>query len=46
MSEIDRLSGITDWIDLDFVERERTPEQIIEFGIQLHLAEISISSTK
>jgi len=24
--EITRLSGSNDWIDLDFVERERTPE--------------------
>ena len=23
MPEIDRLSGSTDWIDLDFVQRER-----------------------
>ena len=46
MSEIDRLSGSTDWIDLEFVERERTPEQIIEVGIQLHLAGLSLSNTK
>ncbi|MBX0296245.1 IS6 family transposase, partial [Halomicroarcula sp. F27] len=25
MPEISRLSGNRDWIDLDFVERERTP---------------------
>ena len=46
MPEIDRLSGSTDWIDLDFVRRERTPEQIIEVGIQLHLAGLSLSNTK
>jgi transposase-like protein len=46
MPEIDRLSGSTDWIDLDFVQRERTPEQIIEVGIQLHLAGLSLSNTK
>ena len=46
MSEIDRLSGITDCIDLEFVDRERTPEQIIEVGIQLHLAGLSLSNTK
>jgi len=46
MSEIDRLSGSTDWIDLDFVQRERTPERIIEVGIQLHLAGLSLSNTK
>ena len=46
MHEIDRLSGSTDWIDLDFVQRERTPEQVIEVGIQLHLAGLSLSNTK
>ncbi|NHX36686.1 IS6 family transposase, partial [Halolamina sp. R1-12] len=25
MAEFDRLSESTEWIDLDFVERERTP---------------------
>ena len=33
MPEIDRLSDSTDRIDLDFVEREWTPEQIIKIGI-------------
>ena len=37
MHEIDRLSDSTDRIDLDFVERERTPEQIIEIDIWLYL---------
>jgi len=46
MPEFDRLNGSTDWIDLGFVERERTPEQIIELGIQLHLAGLSLSNTK
>ena len=46
MHEIDRLSSNTDWIDLDFVQRERTPEQIIEVGSQLHLAGLSLSNTK
>ena len=46
MHEIDRLSDSTDWIDLDFVERERTPEWIIEVGTQLHLAGLSLSNTK
>jgi len=45
MSEIDRLSGDSDWIDLEFMQRERTPEQIVEVGIQLHLAELSFSNT-
>ena len=46
ISEIDCLSGSTGWIDLEYVEQERTPEQIIEIGIQLHLAGLSPSSTK
>jgi hypothetical protein len=46
MHEIDRLSDSTDWIDLGFVERERTPERIIKIGIQLHLAVLSLSNTK
>ena len=45
-SEINCLSGSTDWIDLDFAERERTPERIIEVGIQLHLAGLSLSNIK
>ena len=44
--EIDRLGGSADWIDLEFVQRERTPERIIEVGIQLHLAGLSLSNTK
>jgi transposase-like protein len=46
MPEIDRLSRNTEWIDLEFVERERTPEFAIQVGIQLHLAGISLSNTK
>jgi len=46
MAEFDRLSGGSEWIDLEFVERERTPEQIVEVGIQLHLAGLSLSNTK
>jgi hypothetical protein len=46
MPEIERLSGRNDWIDLGFVERERTPESIIEVGMQLHVAGLSLSNTK
>jgi putative transposase len=46
MPEIDRLSRNTEWIDLEFVERERTPEFAIQVGIQLHLAGLSLSNTK
>lgn len=46
MAEIDRLSQHNDLIDLDFVERERTPGEIIHVGIQLRVARASISNTK
>ena len=46
MAEIDRLAGNTNWIDVEFVERERTSEPIIEVGIQLHLASLLLSNTK
>ena len=46
MTEFDRLSGGSKWIDLEFVEREQTPEQIIEDDIQLHLAGLSLSDTE
>jgi putative transposase len=46
MDEIERLNGPTSGIDLDFVERERTPREIIETGIQLHVAGLSLSNTK
>jgi putative transposase len=45
MSESNRLDGSTDWIDLEFVERERTPREIIEKGIRHHLAGLSLSNT-
>ena len=45
MPEITRLSGSTDWIDLDFVERKRTPEFAMKLGIQMHLAGLSLSNT-
>ncbi len=45
MAEITRLSGCSDWIDLDFVERERTPSELMELGIRLHLSGLSLSNT-
>ncbi|EMA16159.1 transposase [Haloarcula amylolytica JCM 13557] len=45
MPEIARLSGNLDWIDLDFVERERTPERAMKLGIQMHIAGLSLSNT-
>jgi putative transposase len=46
MAETDRLVGATDWIDLEFVECERTPGPIVEIRIQLHLGGLSLSNTK
>jgi putative transposase len=46
MTKNDRLSGSSSWIDLEFVERERTPQPAIEVGIRLHLAGLSLSNTK
>jgi putative transposase len=45
MPEIARLIGRTDWIDLDFVERQRTPEYAMKLGIQLQLAGLSLRNT-
>ncbi len=45
MAEIARLSGRSDWINLEFVERERTLCRLMELGIRLHLAELSLSNT-
>jgi len=45
MPEISRLSGHREWIDLDFVERERTPEPAMALGIQSHVAGFSLSNT-
>ena len=46
MAECDRLGESIEWIDLEFVERERTPRFAIQLGIQLHLAGLSLSNTK
>ena len=45
MPKIERLTEATDWIDLSFMERERTPREIIEKGIRYHLAGLSLSNT-
>ena len=46
MDEFERLSSCRSWIDLGFVERERTPEPIIELDIHLRVAGLSLSNTK
>jgi len=45
MAETDRLSGYNDWIRLEFVERERTPSELVKLSIRLYLAELSLSHT-
>ncbi len=45
MAKTDRFDVSTGWIDLEFVERERTPREIIEKGIRHHLAGLSLSNT-
>ena len=42
MPKFDRLSERIAWIDLSFVERDRTPRWAIEVGIRCHLAGISL----
>lgn len=46
MTEFDPLGGESEWIDLEFVERDRTFRSAIEVGIQFHLAGLSLSNTK
>ncbi len=45
MPENARISGHRDWIDLEFVERERTPDPALALGIQSHVAGLSLSNT-
>jgi putative transposase len=44
MAKIVRLSGRSEWIDVGFVERERTPRELMELGIRLHLSGSSLSN--
>lgn len=45
MNEIDRLGGGSDAIELDFVERESTPTEMMKLAIRLHLSGLSLSNT-
>ncbi|MEZ3163925.1 IS6 family transposase [Halorubrum sp. RMP-47] len=45
MLSFDRLSGDSGCIELDFLEREATPEPAMKLGIRLHLAGLSLSDT-
>ncbi|SFQ20912.1 DDE domain-containing protein [Halolamina pelagica] len=45
MLETARLLGGSDCFELDFLEREATPESAMKLGIRLHLAGLSLSDT-
>jgi hypothetical protein len=45
MLEIARLDGGSDCFELDFAERESTPESALKLGIRPHLARLSLSDT-
>jgi putative transposase len=45
MPEIARLTGGSDCFELEFVEREATPEPAMKVGIRLHAAGLSLSDT-
>ena len=45
MAKTASLSGCSEWIDLGFVERERTPSELMQLGIRIHLAGLSLLNT-
>ena len=45
MPESSCLSGSSSGFQLDFVEREATPRELMRLSIQLHLAELSLLDT-
>jgi len=45
MPKIARLNGCFDAIELDFVEREATPKNLMKLALQLHLSGLSLSNT-
>jgi transposase-like protein len=45
MAEINRLNGDSDWIGVDFIQKEETPRQLMQYGIELHLASLSLAET-
>ena len=45
MPEINRSVCSSNWIDLDFVERERTPQRAMHLGIQLQVAGVLLPAT-
>jgi transposase-like protein len=45
MPEFSRLNGSSSGVQLDFVEREATPRELMRLSIQLHLSGLSLSDT-
>ncbi|WP_436348680.1 IS6 family transposase [Natronorubrum sp. FCH18a] len=45
MPEFTRLNGSSSGVQLDFVEREATPRELMRLSIQLHLSELSLLDT-
>ena len=45
MAKIARFSGCSECIDLEFVEREQTLSELMQLGIRLHLAILSLLNT-
>ena len=45
MLDLDRLSGDSGCFELDFLEREATPESAMKLGIRLYLAGLLLSDT-
>ena len=45
MKEFGRFGGSIDQIELDFVEREATPELLMKLSIQRYLSGLSLSNT-
>ncbi len=45
MAKITRFSRYSNWIELEFVERERTPRELMQLGIRLYLPNLYILYT-
>lgn len=45
MTEIIRINGYTDWIELDFVEWNLNPSEFMKIGIRYHLSKNSLRET-
>jgi len=45
MPELNRLTEASAWIELEFLEREATPESTMKLGIQMHLTGVSLADT-